>query len=963
VITLKRAALAICLLGAAGPAAAQQQPDTVATPAQRALERLRSMGAVSQPDTAVIAADTLDDARSRAAVDIRRAAAGQAAPGRIERDSVMTLLLGVPAYVATEYQGDVVRFDADSSRLELRGSPQVAREGSQLVADSLIVYDERIARACGYGDPVLHAVGMTHPLASDTVCFDVQRQVGYARGAQTSIAEGATWNLRGEVLVIHGDDFFSHRAIFTDCDLPWPHQHYHFGAREVKVVRDNVLVARDVTLNFGDVPVFWLPFMVQSLSQGRRSGLLMPRFGINDIARAGTRYSRRIEDVGAYWAINDQLGAELALDWFSDNWTGLRGSFDYNFARQFLRGGLTYRQFWKQEGGREFTLASQNSWKLNERTDVSLTGNYSTSTAFVRQRTFDPRELNRSIDSYGSLRRRFDWGSMSLGASRKQFLSDNTVNLQLPNLSLNFTPITLFGALPGEESWYSNSSWQGGFDVRMDRVSVGELNANRQAQSRQNVASSARSGFTVGRLSWGQSFSFDEVRRDERTFPGDTLPSLAAFMEQTARWTTSINFQQRLVGTSTLTPGLTLAGAMLRGDRTDNEMVSGPTRIDFNAALRTELFGFWPGVGPFERLRHRLSPNINYSYSPAVRADSIQRGLFGLSGSTEQNRVSIGVSQTFEGRRRAVVTEVDAAAADTAATDPTAPRRREQVAPITILSIATDAVVYDFVRARERGGRLEGVVTTEISNSIQSELLRGLQLTFAHDLWRSVAVTPPEIPGEGGEGTENGADGGGLPLPAPTPRREFAPHLSRVNLSFSLSSDSWLFRVLGLSGRGAEPDTAAARGFDDEDPMGAGSAVDRTQSEFGMVGTSRRMAPTFRRGQVGSWNANFNYTLVRPRESAFGENQMMTGNFAFQPTEHWSVRWSTGFSFTTSGFTDHILTLTRTMHDWDANFDFVKAQNGNFSFQFRVNLRANPDIKLDYTQTDAPGVRREQSRF
>jgi hypothetical protein len=28
----------------------------------------------------------------------------------------------------------------------------------------------------------------------------------------------------------------------------------------------------------------------------------------------------------------------------------------------------------------------------------------------------------------------------------------------------------------------------------------------------------------------------------------------------------------------------------------------------------------------------------------------------------------------------------------------------------------------------------------------------------------------------------------------------------------------------------------------------------------------------------------------------------------------------------------------------------VKAQNGNFSFQFRVSLRANPDIKFDYNQ-------------
>jgi hypothetical protein len=47
-----------------------------------------------------------------------------------------------------------------------------------------------------------------------------------------------------------------------------------------------------------------------------------------------------------------------------------------------------------------------------------------------------------------------------------------------------------------------------------------------------------------------------------------------------------------------------------------------------------------------------------------------------------------------------------------------------------------------------------------------------------------------------------------------------------------------------------------------------------------------------------------------------------------------------------------VLTLTRSLHDWDANFDFVKAQNGNFSFQFRVALRANQDIKLDYEQRD-----------
>jgi hypothetical protein len=932
--------LAAPAVDGARDAAAQQTPpppDTVLTPEQRALERLRALGAVSQPDTLEVPVDTVRTQQFRVA--------GGAAPQRMERDSVMERLLGVAGYIVTEYSGATARFQADSSVLELRGSPQVAREGSQLVADTagVIVYDERLGRACGYGQPVLHAAGMTNPLVSDTVCFDVVRQVGYAKGAQTTIAEGATWNLRGDVY-FQGDDFYSHRAVFTDCDLPWPHVHYHFGAREVKVVRDNVLVARDVTLNFADVPVFWLPFMVQSLAEGRRSGILMPRFGINDIARSNARYSRRIEDVGVYWAINDYMGSELAMDWFADNWTAVRGSLDYNFAHHFVRGGLTYRRFWKQEGGRDFTIASQNSWQMDERTSVNVSANYATSTSFVRQRTFDPRELNRSIDSNASLRRRFDWGSLSLGATRRQFLSDNTVNMQLPNLGLSFSPITLFEALPGQERWYSNASWQGSVDLRMDRQDIGDANVNPRAQSRRQLTTGARSGLSVGRFSWNQNFSLDDQVRYERLLPGDTV-LLEGSAEQRGRWSSSLNFQQRLIGNSTFTPGLSLGGEFLRSDRTDDELVMAPTRVDFNAAVRTELYGFWPGVGPFERFRHRLSPSFSYSYAPEVTADSLQRAVFQGGGGAEQNRLSIGLTQTFEGRPRAVVQEgrggaaADTAAAGTAAAevaatgDQAGPRRREQTQPVNLLSISTDAIVYDFVSARDG----DGIVTTQIGNSIQSDLLRGLQLSFAHDLFR---MPEPDEDGERGP-------------------REFAPHLSRVNASFSVNANSWLFRVLRLGSASATPETGGMPPMEGGEQPGAGPALTRTESEYGMVGTSRRGGVQGPRGPTGSWNASVNYTLFRPRDDGRGgqENQMATANFSFQPTEQWSVHWNTGYSMTTKAFTDHVLTLSRALHDWDANFDFVKAQNGNFSFQFRVHLRANPDIKVDYSQSDVAGLR------
>jgi hypothetical protein len=913
----------------------QQSPqDTAAVPPeQRALDRLRGLQRVGQADTVQAPVDTVRAQQ----VDMTAARPPVAAPpSQIQRDSIMRLLLaGVPGYIGTEYQGDTVRFETDLGRLELRGDPQVAREGNQLVADSLIVYDERIARACGYGSPVLHAVGMTHPMASDTVCFDVQRQVGWARGAQTTFAEGATWNLRGETLVIDGDDYYSHRAIFTDCDLPWPHQHYHFGAREVKVVRDNVLVARDVTLNFSDVPVFWLPFMVQSLSQGRRSGLLMPRFSINDIVRQSARYSRRLEDVGFYWAISEYLGAELAFDWFSDNWTGLRGSFDYNFNDRFLRGGLTYRQFWMEDGSRNFTLTSSNSWQMDERTNVSLNANYTTSSRFVQQRSIDPRELNRTIDSQGGFRRRFDWGNLNLSAARSQNLHTTAVDLKLPSTSLQINPITLFEADPGAERWYSNATLSLGtisFDNRM--LQYGADAPNRTAQTSRRMATSMGTGLGLGRLSWSQSFGFEENRLDERVVSPDTI--LPPSQQQQGRWSTSLSFQQRLVGTSTLTPAVSMSGNFLRNDSTGQRTLSAPTRVDFSASTRMELFGFWPGVAGFERFRHRVSPGLSYNYSPAARADSLQQRIFRTEGIGEQNRLSLTLSQTFEGKRRAEVTE----AADTAAaadTVPGAPRRRTEVAPLMLLSISTSALVYDFVNARERG---EGLTTTTLSNNIQSDLIRGLQLSISHDLFRTTR-----------------ADTAGLPPGSiPLTQRSFSPYLRTVNTSFSLNSGSWLFRLLGLGREDSEPDTGGADPLQEDDPMGAGPAVDRTRSDHGLLGTSRRGSPlSGRRGDVGTWNANFTYSLSRPPRDAPPEaraNQMLTVGASFQPTEMWSVRWDTGYSFTSGDFTDHILTLTRTMHDWDANFDFVKAQNGNFSFQFRVHLRANPDIKVDYHQTD-----------
>jgi hypothetical protein len=232
----------------------------------------------------------------------------------------------------------------------------------------------------------------------------------------------------------------------------------------------------------------------------------------------------------------------------------------------------------------------------------------------------------------------------------------------------------------------------------------------------------------------------------------------------------------------------------------------------------------------------------------------------------------------------------------------------------------------------------------EIGNTLQSDLFRGLQISFAHQLFRNLEVLPDPL----------------VDRPTIEPPRRFDPFLSRVSASFSLNSDSWIFRTLGFGAdRPAEPPVSQQQQAQDSlTDMSPGAAVDRAGVGMGLFGSGREQSIDAPSSPVGSWNTSFSYTLFRapPGDPLGRDNQMLTANVSLQPTELWSVRWNTGYSFTDSRFTDHSLTFTRRMHDWDANFDFFKAQNGNFSFQFRVSLRANPDIKLDYEQRDLPGL-------
>jgi hypothetical protein len=359
-----------------------------------------------------------------------------------------------------------------------------------------------------------------------------------------------------------------------------------------------------------------------------------------------------------------------------------------------------------------------------------------------------------------------------------------------------------------------------------------------------------------------------------------------------------------------------------------------PTRLSVGASLRTNIFGFWPGVGPYSRIRHRLEPSLSYKYSPAPTVTDLQRRAFGTAyddALREANEIRLEFNQTFEAkpvpREAPAGGEAAGAAEDSVAGafGETPPRRLSQTQPITLLAINSSVLAYDFVRVRE--GKY-GLTTTDMNHSIRSDLVRGLTLSIGHDLFR---IEP------GGEGARE--------------LRSFSPRLRNVDARFSLSSESWPFRLLR---RGDEAE-ALEEGADKSGEAAADSLAADDQSDFSgsiIPGNRGRARSEYRGNQaVGTWRGVFGYSLFRlPAGSAGMGNSMLRVGLAFQPTENWNVSWNTNYSFTNKEFADHYLSLTRDLHRWRASFNFSRTQFGSFAFRFNVQLLDNPDIKVDYDQ-------------
>jgi len=914
------AALAVLLLFALGGSLQAQTPP------------LRPPLRPARPDTGRTAADSLQGRALDTAT--ARKLGLPTGPSRSfpASDAVIDSLKQLKGFRMTQYVADtLVVQGGDTETIHLRGAAYVEREGTKVESDS-IRYRRQSCRLDAVGEPKLFDQATV--LVGEGMAYDTCVKRGTVHKALTDFQQGAAhWLVRGDLAVDSGSTrLYGANSEITSDDNPVPD--YHFSTGQMKWLNKNVMVARPAVLYIHDVPIMWLPFIFQDVRRGRRSGILVPRFGLSDIVRPTRRYQRHVANLGYYFVINDYTDVLVSGDWYADRYLAIKGQTRYRWLDHFVNGGLSFERYAQLDTpGSSIRLGWQHQQSFSSRTSFNASVDYATSTSVIQNNTVNPYLATASLGSQMSFNKQFDWGTLNIGGSRRQEIGSGLITQNFPNVSLTPSPVNITPAITWSPG-FSYNNQQTFHQLEAPVLLPGGAQDTLFADTRQ-TGLNFQTPLRLGRWTWNNNFVMNDAISNARQGV-DILDSTALggvrhvvyyqTFSTTIDWDTGINLPSLFTGTWKLQPGISIVNQTSQGSfRIRNQFTGGQwvqqgKRLQFSAGLSPTFFGFFPGIGPIERIRHSVSPIVSYAYAPGSQVSNEFAHAVDPTGrnfrarSDPQQTISLGLSQNFEAKLK----------------PPPGDTTEHAARKIRLLNISTSSLSYNFEQAKQP--HHTGWQTQILNNTLASDLLPGFNFSVTHDLW-------------------NGQVG--------TDTARFDPFLTNISASFTITPATirGIAGLLGLGGKAPAnaPPTppAGTQGQPGVPPAGAPFGQKGFAGPGGLPG-----------GGAGSgFNLSVTYTGSRTRPHAVdtlltgvpvasgtGGRQQVTLRLSFQPTAHWSATWNSSYDFDTQQFGMHVIQLERDLHRWHASFSFNKTPTGSFAFSFYVSLLDQPDIKFNYEQ-------------
>lgn len=943
----------------------------------------------------------------------------------LEPDSVMQALLDRPDFQVTRYQGANAQFNASNRELQIEGRrgyqvgrSSVLRDSTLVVGDSIIYNDStQIVVARGdtvyLHDPKSNADGDV--VSVGQVRYDVAAHTALITNVYTEyLSSGQRWFIHANRGAYAGDTtgkgantFYGRYGDVTTCDDSEPH--YHIRGKELKYVSKHILVIRPAILYIADVPILWLPFVFQDLRTGRRSGILTPRFGFNELLRNSPTYRRNFSNLGYYFDINDYTDATAWINYRSSARPSLgdpgfwqyNGEFRYHWLDRFVEGDIATYYRTQSDGQNTFALYWNHRQDFSLKTHLTMNINYESSTADQQNINLNPYAALANITSQVAYQTQFGPSSVSIGGTQTQYPGRSQVDRTFPTISLTSKPVMAGNWL----TWTPSFSASNVQSLNIDQTGtgffysvnlLGFVDSTALKRNTRNTTASFDTPIKIFGFNWRNSFQvndklngfpvLDNIYVAGKTAAGrDTAFAVQRTFEKAYQtsfdWTTGIDLPTLSQGKWNLVPSVSIVNADASVPFINRTEISGANyevqqkRLVYGATLSPTFYGLFPGFLGISRIRNSISPSLSFNYAPSANVSQ----AFLLANATNPSTYLGNLKQ--ESVTLNVTTNIEAKFRDGPDTNPDAGTK------IKLVSLAFDPVTYDFGRASFKipgtTGHPSGITNTNFGYTFRTDLIPGFNFRESWSLFQGdpssdtakFSPYPTQLSASVSFGKQTN------PLQAFAKLLGFKVDQQKIPDSLQGGRDPFLEQqiaaqhVAGQSAQYAQyaiPNVAqgwlVSLNFNETQqrpPEGNLSNVIQfnptvlcapfinVPATFAACLAAAKVNPL----SIAGANSTLNATTQGSPFIRVPAQTSLSGSLAFAITPRWSAQWQSTYDITRHNFASNVVTLQRDLHDWRAVFSFTQSPTGSFGFTFFVALKAEPALKFNYDRTSfrSPG--------
>ena len=535
-----------------------------------------------------------------------------------------------------EYQSVELEYNLQTKTLELNEKASLKYKGADLSADT-IIYQTQSQVLEAVGSPVIKDRS-NPPIAGYKMKYNLKKKVGQVFYG-SSYRESQQFNgmdIRrledGRLAISRGD--------FSSCDA-LDEQHYYFYSRRMLIKPKESIVAKPVVLNIADVPIAILPIIVNPMSNGRQSGLLMPKYGGD---QAQGFYMR---DLGYYWAINDYMDWDFRTDLVE----GSAGDFDKTTAKSNFRYKKRYELDGNVDGalyldqlgekGSEWDIHFNHDQKLTPDGRTTLTGSGSfVSKSDVRQEKGLDKStvLDQQANARMALRHQFKNNStFSAELQQERDLKEvksNGINTRKTTRNIPDLQFTSSGPLIPRSDYAE-------FDTSTTASWYEKLNYRYQLRGNQHQRIIEDSTGINDTLWIGTN---DNLSLDYTGSLFDVV-NVTPSLSYNGMWSAH-SYNKDYNSIDTIQPN--------RYQLDPAEKNYGSYFGKYNARLNldTKLYGIWrPEIQRFFGIRHTILPNISYTFAPEIDSNKTfvkNPVIHSTPYQSEQQAIGYGLGNDFD---------------------------------------------------------------------------------------------------------------------------------------------------------------------------------------------------------------------------------------------------------------------------------------------------------------------------